>query len=341
MTMEQRHLVEATVKETKRRSGWPVSRTLLALGISRSTYYEWDSLKSRRAAGDGGRLTPPPVHAVLDEEVEKVLAYARLYPDLRHRELAWRMVDDDVAFLSPSAVYGILKANGLICAWPPAREKRERPEDAKATAPDQKWQGDIMYVKVGAHWYYLQTWMDEYSRTIVHHDLLMFMDEASVTLSMQKALDGLSPDRRPLSVQTDHGSAYISREFKVTLSYVGVGHELIHPHCPEENGLIERSNRTLREKIEEQELRDYAEAKERIARIIHWYNHVRLHSAIHFLTPFEMYRGNPEQKLEERRRKLAQARLTRREKNLGKRQTTLPLPTPDHPRSENPICPIP
>lgn len=234
----------------------------MALGVSRSAYYEWGEAERRRMNGNGtGSATVRPPHSVLSEEVEKVLAYARAYTDLRHRELAFRMIDGDVAFLSPSAVYAILKADGLICAWPPAREKREKPEDEKATAPDQKWQGDIMYVKVGRHWYYLQTWMDEYSRTIVHHDLLMFMDQESVTLSMQKALDTLPPEKRPLCVQTDNGSAYVSREFKVTLKHVGVGHHLIHPHCPEENGLIERSNRTLREKLDEQELLDYAQAK--------------------------------------------------------------------------------
>ena len=62
-----------------------------------------------------------------------------------------------------------------------------------------------------------------------------------------------------------------------------------------------------------------------IARIIRWYNEGRLHSALGFLRPVDYYRGKPEEMYAVRRRKLAEARHRRREKNLLLRQPTLPL----------------
>jgi len=37
------------------------------------------------------------------------------------------------------------------------------------------------------------------------------------------------------------GSAYISREFGGVLDEYGLSHRRIKPHCPEENGLMERA----------------------------------------------------------------------------------------------------
>ena len=105
------------------------------------------------------------------------------------------------------------------------------------------------------------------------------------------------------------------------------GHQRIKPHCPEENGIIERSNRTLREALEGEELTDLFQARDVIARIVRWYNTQRLHSALGYLRPIDYYRGNPLALHEARRRKMAEARHRRREKNLKLRQPTLPLDT--------------
>jgi len=125
-------------------------------------------------------------------------------------------------------------------------------------------------------------------------------------------------------IQSDNGSGYISREYLQVLKEHGLGHHRIKPHCPEENGVIERSNRTIREGMEGEELKNLVQAQGVMARIIRRYNEERLHSALGYLRPVDYYRGDPKAKHEERRLKLAQARHRRRERNLELEQGTLP-----------------
>jgi len=105
----------------------------------------------------------------------------------------------------------------------------------------------------------------------------------------------------------------------------GLSHRRIKPHCPEENGLIERAQRTFREALDEQGFENYLHAQDAIAKMIDWYNDRRLHRALGFLRPVDYYRGRPEVLYEERRHKPAQTRHRRKEVNLRIRQRTLPL----------------
>ena len=41
-----------------------------------------------------------------------------------------------------------------------------------ATKPDEKWQSDIMYIRIHERFIYLRAFKDEYSRYIVHPSLL-------------------------------------------------------------------------------------------------------------------------------------------------------------------------
>ena len=133
-----------------------------------------------------------------------MLAYARKHPELRHRELAWRMVDEDVAYLSPSTVYRILKDANLVCPWR-RRAKRKKAKEEKATRPDQRWTTDLMHVQVGNGVYYFVAFLDEYSRYIVHHELLLGMDGLTVSLAAQKAIETLpkGPDGKPVDDARD------------------------------------------------------------------------------------------------------------------------------------------
>ena len=324
--------MDAVVQETKRRSGWPIKRTLGALGVSPASYYRWRQ-EARPAEAPPAAEPPRPVQAyeATDEEKRAVRTYALKHPGIRHRELAWRMVDEEVACLSPSTVYRILKGENLVCPWR-RRSKRTREEEEKAQRPDEIWATDLMYVVIGGRTYYLVTFLDEYSRLIVHHALVASMDGITVSVEAQAAIEkllretgGEIPPQGMPRMRSDNGSCYISREFRGVLDEHQLGHQRIKPHCPEENGIIERSNRTLRDALDGAELTDLLQARDVIAGIIAWYNERRLHSALGYLRPIDYYRGEPVALHEQRRRKMAEARHCRREKNLKLRQPTLPL----------------
>ena len=103
-------------------------------------------------------------------------------------------------------------------------------------------------------------------------------------------------------------------------------HRMRGPHCPEENGLMERANRTLREGLEGEEPSNLLEVEALMARIVRRYNETRLHSALGYLPPAEFYRGDPESRFEEPPGQACSgARHQRRERNLELRQGDLPL----------------
>lgn len=322
------------VTQTKERSRWSARRTLRALGVSAASYYRWRRAAALRA-GEGlfgpppSRPRPTPPYEATPAERQAVRAYALKHPAIRHRELAWRMVDEDVAYMSPSTVYRILKQENLVCPWR-RREKRNRPEDEKAQRPNQRWGTDLMYLPVGRRMMYLVTFLDEYSRYLVHWELLSNMEGGTLALAAKAALETLprgaegSLPTLP-EIRTDNGSGYISREFREVLREHRLTHRRIKPHCPEENGLVERSNRTLREALEGEELSDRYQAEQVLTRIVRWYNEERLHRALGYLRPVDYYCGDPERLHEVRRCKLVQARHRRKEENLQLRQRTLLL----------------
>jgi hypothetical protein len=137
-------------------------------------------------------------------------------------------------------------------------------------------------------------------------------------------------------IRSDNRSGYISMEFHGLLESHGLTHHKITPHCPEENGIMERANRTFREALEEVEVRNRIEAEDALPRIIAHQNTERLHSSLGYLRPADYYRGNPVRLHARRRRKLSQARHRRKQINLGIRQRTLPFENPETVSSHRP-----
>src|SRR5258707_15711599 len=116
----------------------------------------------------------------------------------------------------------------LVCRGR-GRPKRYRQESEKAIRPDQRWGTDLMYVKVNGVDYFYLAFIDEYSRYIVHWELLSNMEGHSVSLGGQRALETLLRNEhgellaRP-EIRSDNGSGFISKEFHGVLEHYGLTH---------------------------------------------------------------------------------------------------------------------
>ena len=104
MPAELQQRVHEEVQRSKERSGWAVGKTLWALGVRRTTYYRWLREEAWAKARPGEPPKPVQPYEALPEEKAAVREYALKHPELRHRELTWRMVDEDVAYLGASTV---------------------------------------------------------------------------------------------------------------------------------------------------------------------------------------------------------------------------------------------
>jgi transposase InsO family protein len=65
----------------------------------------------------------------------------------------------------------------------------------RPNGPNQQWHTDVMYVWVAARFYFLVSFVDAYSRYIVHHKLLMSLDGKSVAIELRPR--GLRRGRLP------------------------------------------------------------------------------------------------------------------------------------------------
>ena len=57
------------------------------------------------------------MYATLLSERQAIIDYALTHGDLRHRELAGKMLDESVVAVISSTVYRVLGDENLVCRW--------------------------------------------------------------------------------------------------------------------------------------------------------------------------------------------------------------------------------
>ena len=93
---------------------------------------------------------------------------------------------------------------------------------------------------------YFVTFIDDYSRTCA----VYFMRHKSEVFQRFKEYEALVTNNVGGTIgvlRSDNGGEYVSGEFEKYLKSKGIRHELTVPHCPQQNGVAERMNRTLME----------------------------------------------------------------------------------------------
>ncbi len=293
------------VIQSKRRSGWPVYRTLAALGVPRSVYYAWiarECLEDRVGK-------PCRAYELLPEEHSVICAFALRYPKIGYRKLTWMMVDAQVACVGESTVYRTLSDADLLSRWKRS-ETSSGEYHFRPNAPNQQWHTDVMYVWVAARFYFLLNFIDAYSRYSVHHKLLINLNGQSVATELQAALEatgGATP-----RVVHDHGSEFVNRDVAAVIKTHNLIDIKTRPRHPESNGIVERFNGTVRDESDNDYGDNYLQAEAIIDKLMHHYNEERLHATLGYMTPATWHRGQPDQVRDERARRIAAARTHRK-----------------------------
>ncbi len=307
--------VVATVEGQARRCAIPRTKLLGWAEVGRSVYYGW---RDRQGAGNRPGGVAPNPRAATAAEKAAVLAYARAHPGQGYRRLAYMMIDGDVACLSPSAVYGILKGGGLLGA--PPRPSSKGGGFKQPSAPHRHWHIDFTYLNLSGTFYFLCAVLDGHSRAILAWDISPTMTAGDAGLVLQRAHE-LHPEAKP-RVINDNGKQFVGRESTTLLKLHGFGQATTSPYHPQSNGKIERFNGSLKnECIYPAAPLTAEDARRVVAAYVEHYNNGRLHSAIGYVPPAAVLEGRREAIHEGRDEKLAKARAARHKHNENNTET--------------------
>ena len=231
-----------------------IKRTLVPLGIPKSTFYNWYDryLTGGVKALEDQKPTPSRQLEQGAGEIRQALVERALdLPELAPRELAVRFADERRYFISEATVYRILKEHDPVTspAWMVLKAADQF--DQPTTAINQLWQTDFTYLKVtGWGWYYLSTMMNDCSRSILACRLCQTMSAREVTATLKEALNtaGLTQKPRP-KLLSDNGPCHISAELQDWLKDHELSHTRGKPYHPMTQGKIERWHHSLKNRI--------------------------------------------------------------------------------------------
>lgn len=173
------------------------------------------------------------------------------------------------------------------------------------------WHIDVSYLNLCSTFYYLCSILDGYSRSIVHWEIKEQMKEMDIELIVQRGRERY-PQAQPRLI-SDNGPQFIAKDFKQFIRISGMDHVRTSPFYPQSNGKIERWHKSLKmEAIRPKTPLSLEQARRVVNDFVEHYNHVRLHSAIGYITPEDKLAGKEHDIFAARDRKLEAARERRR-----------------------------
>jgi putative transposase len=153
--------------------------------------------------------------------------------------------------------------------------------------PNQVWAADITYIRLAKGFCYLIAIIDWYSRYILSYRISTTLDVSFCLDALREALEKYPA---PEISNTDQGSQFTSADYTEILLSHQVKISMDSKGRALDNIIIERFFRSL--KHEDVYLKEYpsvAEMKAGIAQYMFKYNHERLHEALDYRTPAEIY----------------------------------------------------
>lgn len=149
--------------------------------------------------------------------------------------------------------------------------------------PNQVWQSDITYIRVGDRYYYAVFIIDVFTRQIVGHQVSDHMRAEANLKALKMALSAHGP---PEIHHSDRGSQYVYGPYVNRLLSMDV--KLSMCQCAQDNSYAERINRTIKEEyLDHWKPKTFEQLKRYTNRAVEQYNRVRPHNHLERMSPAE------------------------------------------------------
>jgi putative transposase len=301
------------VRELSERTEIAQERVIGWVGISRGKFFDW---RTRYGKANEHNGLVPRDHWLEDDEVRRIVEFHDRHPLEGYRRLTFMMIDQDVVAASPSTVYRVLDRAGRLSRWN-GKPSKKGTGFVQPLAPHEHWHIDISYLNIASTFFYLCSVLDGASRAVLHWDLRESMKESDVELILEGAREKY-PGVRPRII-SDNGPQFIARDFKEYIRLTGMTHVRTAPYYPQSNGKIERWHKTIKgDGIRPAAPQTREEGLRVVGGYVEYYNGVRLHSAIGYVTPNDVLAGRQEAIWAARDEKLARARELRAQRRATK-----------------------
>ena len=267
---------------------WPIHLMCDVLSVSRSGYYDWAGRgPSRRAQANA--LLDGRIYDIFSRHRQRY-GSPRITDDLRDEGIACS--ENRVARRMRVLELKAIQARKFKVTTDSNHTKPVAPDlieqNFSASAPNQKWCGDITYVWTDEGWLYLAVMMDLYSRAIVGWSMQPRMTQHLVCDALTMALFRRGFPSGVI-VHSDRGSQYCSKPYQRLLKANGLRCSMGRKGTCYDNAAMESFFHTLKvELIYRDHYATRHSAKSNIFEYIEtYYNRQRKHSAIGHRIPMQ------------------------------------------------------
>ena len=265
-------MIEA-IRQGLKEDGFEVSVSKLCrwFGMPRRTVY----YRPRKSPSKVQERFAKPIKALIEQE-----------PSFGYRTVA------GLLGFNKNTVQRIFQIQGWqVKKRPVGHRPRVEAMPSRANAPNQRWSTDLCRVWAGRDgWATLALVMDCHTRELLGWHLSRSGKATTASSALEQALIArfgtLGRVPTPFLLRSDNGLVFTSRKYTALARSYGLRQEFITPHCPQQNGMVERLIRSLKEQcVHRHRFETLQHASRVISDWIAFYNTRRPHQAIGMKTP--------------------------------------------------------
>lgn len=248
---------------------------------------------TRSALHPAGR---PPSQRLRRTEplAERIHGLIQHHPTFGYRRIWALLRYGEGLCVNRKVIYRILKRHRwLVHQRPCTPRPRVHGWRSRAGRSNERWAMDVTHIACGRDgWAHLAAVIDCHDREVIGYELALRSRAKEAERALEAACLARFGTLRPTGptplVRSDNGLIFQSRRFRAACRDYRLSQEFITPYTPEQNGLIERFFRSLKEEcVWQHHFQSFDDARRIIRDWMDWYNQRRPHQALGYASPHQ------------------------------------------------------